>query len=422
MSKKNQYLFPLILVTILFFLWGFAHNLNPILIPHLKKACQLSDLQSSLIDSSFFVAYFVMALPAGYFMKKFGYKGGIIFGLLLFAAGAFLFYPAASLRDFNFFLFALFVIASGLTFLETAANPYVNELGDPASATQRLNFAQSFNGLAATLAPLIGGGIILSGKTLSDTEKAGMTSEQLRSYLDKEAAAVQPPYLVIGGIVLLVALLLWKTKLPEINEETENVSQSEGSVFTEKNLLFGVLAQFFYVGAQVGIASFFIRYAHYVAGIEEKSAAYLLSAALFGFMVGRFVGTFLMKYVAPHMLLAIYSSANIALLVVAVIAKGQMGIYALMGVMFFMSIMFPTIFSLGIRGLGAKRKQGSSLIIMSIVGGAILPVIMGRVSDANGGNIQLAYAVPVVCFFIILFFALYQTRVKAAYETVAVSH
>ena len=422
MSKKNQYLFPLILVTILFFLWGFAHNLNPILIPHLKKACQLSDLQSSLIDSSFFVAYFVMALPAGYFMKRFGYKGGIIFGLLLFAVGAFLFYPAASLRDFNFFLFALFVIASGLTFLETAANPYVNELGDPDSATQRLNFAQSFNGLAATLAPLIGGGIILSGKTLSDSEKTGMTTRQLNKYLDTEASAVQPPYLVIGIIVLLVALLLWKTKLPEINEEKETNETAAGSIFSEKNLMFGVLAQFFYVGAQVGIASFFIRYSHYVAGVEEKSAAYLLSAALLGFMIGRFVGTFLMKFIAPHLLLAIYSSASIVLLAVAVIASGEAGIYALMGVLFFMSIMFPTIFSLGIRGLGTKRKQGSSLIIMAIVGGAILPVIMGRVSDANGGNIQLAYAVPVICFVIILFFALYQTKVKAAFESVAVSH
>jgi len=422
MSKKHQYLFPLILVTILFFLWGFAHNLNPILIPHLKKACQLSDLQSSLIDSSFFVAYFVMALPAGYFMKKFGYKGGIIFGLILFAAGAFLFYPAASLRNFNFFLFALFVIASGLTFLETAANPYVNELGDPEAATQRLNFAQSFNGLAATLAPLIGGGIILSGKTLSDAEKAGMSPQHFSNYLDKEASAVQPPYLVIGLVVLLVALLLWKTKLPEINEEEESKKIDAGSIFSEKNLLFGVLAQFFYVGAQVGIASFFIRYSHFVAGIEEKAAAYLLSGALFGFMIGRFVGTFLMRFVAPHVLLAIYSSVNILLLALAVTASGNLGIYALMGVLFFMSIMFPTIFSLGIRGLGAKRKQGSSLIIMSIVGGAILPVIMGRVSDANGGNIQLAYAVPVICFVVILFFALYQTKVKAAFEAVAVSH
>lgn len=422
MANKNKYLFPLILVTSLFFLWGFAHNLNPILIPHLKKACQLNDLESSLIDSAFFIAYFAMALPAGYFMKRYGYKGGIILGLFLFAAGAFLFYPAAALRDFPFFLFALFVIASGLTFLETAANPYINELGDPASATQRLNFAQSFNGLAATLAPLIGGRLILSGKTLSDTEKFSMTDIQLDNYLDLEASAVQLPYLVIGLVVLLVAILLWRTPLPEIIEEEEAVLENKGSILKEKNLMFGVIAQFFYVGAQVGIASFFIRYSNYVAGVEEKAAADLLAAALLGFMIGRFVGTFLMKYIMPHVLLAVYSIVNVVLLFVAVMAEGETGIYALMGVAFFMSIMFPTIFSLGIRGLGAKRKQGSSLIIMSIVGGAILPVIMGRVSDANSGDIQLAYAVPIICFVLIFFFALYQTKVKASFEKVEASH
>lgn len=422
MSKSNKYLFPLILITSLFFLWGFAHNLNPILIPHLKKACQLNDLESSLIDSAFFIAYFAMALPAGYIMKRVGYKGGILIGLVLFAVGAFLFYPAASLRDFNFFLFALFVIASGLTFLETAANPYINELGDPATATQRLNFAQSFNGLAATLAPLIGGGLILSGKTLTEAEAAAMGPDQLDTYLNIEASAVQIPYLVIGLVVLLVAILLWRTPLPEIVEEKDAFLEKSGSIFREKNLMFGVLAQFFYVGAQVGIASFFIRYSHYVAGVEEKSAANLLAAALLGFMIGRFVGTFLMKYIAPHILLAIYSIISVLLLVVAVMAKAEVGIYALMGVEFFMSIMFPTIFSLGIRGLGAKRKQGSSLIIMSIVGGAIIPVIMGRVSDANSGNIQLAYAVPIICFVLIFFFALYQTKVKASFEKIEVSH
>lgn len=422
MNKRNKYLFPLILITVLFFLWGFAHNLNPILIPHLKKACQLNDLESSLIDSAFFIAYFLMALPAGYFMKKYGYKGGIILGLILFATGAFLFYPAASLRDFSFFLFALFVIASGLTFLETAANPYMNELGDPATATQRLNFAQSFNGLAATLAPLIGGNLILSGKTLSETEKSQMTATQLDAYLNMEASAVKVPYLAIGIIVLLVAVLLWRAKLPEIIEEEDAALEVKGSIFKERNLVFGVMAQFFYVGAQVGIASFFIRYSHYVAGIEEKTAAYLLSGALFGFMIGRFVGTFLMKYIAPHVLLALYSIINVVLLFVVVFAKGEAGIYALVGIQFFMSIMFPTIFSLGIRGLGSKRKQGSSLLIMAIVGGAILPVIMGRVSDANQGNIQLAYIVPVICFIIIFFFALYQTRVKAEIEKVQMSH
>lgn len=422
MTVRNTYYFPLVLVTSLFFLWGFAHNLNPILIPHLKKACQLSDLESSLIDSAFFIAYFSMALPAGYFMNRYGYKGGILLGLILFALGAFLFYPAATYREFGFFLFALFVIASGLTFLETAANPYINELGDADTATRRLNFAQSFNGLAATLAPFLGGRFILSGNTLSDKEQYLMSPVQLSAYLDTEASAVKLPYIIIGITVLLVALALWRTKLPEISEHRASSVDTSGSLLKEKNLLFGVLTQFFYVGAQVGISSFFIRYSQYVAAVEEKAAADLLAVAFLGFMTGRFIGTFLMKYIAPHLLLAAYSLVNIVLLIIAVNAEGVIGVYALMGVAFFMSIMFPTIFSLGIRGLGPRKKKGSSLLIMAIVGGAILPVIMGRISDINQGNIQLAYLVPAFCFGLVFLFAVYQQRVKCGFEKVDLAH
>ena len=206
----------IILITSLFFLWGFALNLNPILIPHLKKACQLSDLQSALIDSASYIAYFLVALPAGLFMKRYGYKSGITLGLLLFAFGTFLFYPAAELRQFSFFLVALFIIASGLTLLETAANPYITVLGDSETATQRLNFAQSFNGLAAFLAPLMGGTFILSGRTLSEQDQQTMSANQINAYLAKEAASVEIPFLVIGIVVLLVALLIWRTPLPDI--------------------------------------------------------------------------------------------------------------------------------------------------------------------------------------------------------------
>ncbi len=393
-----------ILITSLFFLWGFALNMNPILIPHLKKACQLNDAQSALIDSAFFIAYFLVAVPAGLFMKKFGYKGGIILGLILFAAGAFLFYPAAEARNYGFFLIALFIIASGLTFLETAANPYITVLGDPASSTQRINFAQSFNGLAAFLAPLVGGAFILSGKTLSEQEEASMSAGELDAYLNMEAASVQMPYIIIGIVVLAVALLLWRTPLPEIEEPEEAGKPAEGSILKEKNLIFGVVAQFFYVGAQVCVSSFFIRFAEHVAGIDEKPAAYFLSAALLGFMIGRFVGTFLMKYIAPSTLLVIYSVINVVLLAIAVATSGIISLYALVGVEFFMSIMFPTIFSLSIRGLGRKTKTGSSLLIMSIVGGAIFPVIMGWVSDLS--NIQLAYLVPAACFIVVLIFGI----------------
>lgn len=418
MSASNQRQFAIILITSLFFLWGFALNLNPILIPHLKKACQLTDAQSAFIDSASYIAYFLLALPAGQFMKCFGYKGGIILGLLLFALGAFLFFPAAETRNYGFFLVALFIIASGLTFLETAANPYITVLGDEKGATQRLNFAQSFNGLAATLAPLIGGTYILSGKTLSAQQESAMSAGQLEAYLQQEASSVQMPFVVIGVVVLAVALLLFFTRLPEIGEEkSDSPSSGFGAILKERNLMFGVIAQFFYVGAQVCVSSFFIRFAEKVAGIDELSATWFLSAALFGFMAGRFIGTFLMRFIAPARLLALYSLLNMALLVLAVLLEGKFSVYALVGVEFFMSIMFPTIFSLSIRGLGAQTKVGSSLLIMAIVGGAIFPVIMGAVSDVT--NIQISYLVPAACFVVILLFALQNLSVRQVKLSVA---
>jgi FHS family L-fucose permease-like MFS transporter len=403
--------YAVILITVLFFLWGFALNLNPILIPHLKKACQLSDVQSALIDSASYIAYFLMALPAGLFMKRYGYKAGITLGLLLFAGGTFLFYPAAETRQFNFFLVALFIIATGLTLLETAANPYITVLGDEESATQRLNFAQSFNGLAAFLAPLAGGAFILSGRNVSATEQQAMSTGQFQDYLQEEASSVQVPFLIIGGIVLLVALLISRTTLPVIDEEDPLTSPNvKGSILGETNLVVGVIAQFFYVGAQVCVSSFFIRFVGQVASIGEKTAAYMLSGALLGFMVGRFFGTFLMKYVAPPRLLALYSLMNIGLLAIAVFGHGMVPVYALIGVEFFMSIMFPTIFALSIRGLGSKTKLGSSLVIMAIAGGAVFPVIMGRVSDLS--SMQTAYLVPAICFLPILYFAVKNFAVK----------
>ncbi|WP_439557598.1 L-fucose:H+ symporter permease [Dyadobacter sp.] len=407
-----------ILITSLFFLWGFALNLNPILIPHLKKACQLSDFESALIDSASYIAYFLIAFPAGLFMKKYGYKAGITVGLLLFAFGTFLFYPAAEMRHFGFFLIALFIIASGLTMLETAANPYITVLGDPDSATQRLNFAQSFNGLAAFLAPLMGGTFILSGKTLSEQEQQAMSGEALDSYLNAEAASVQVPFIVIGLVVLLVAVLIWRTSMPEIKDENDGESATSSSIWGEKNLLLGATAQFFYVGAQVCISSFFIRFSDKVAGIEEKTAAYLLSGAFLSFMIGRFIGTYLMRFIAPPRLLALYSILNVALLAVAVTTTGMAAVYALVGVQFFMSIMFPTIFALSIRGLGEKTKIGSSLVIMSIVGGAFFPVIMGQVSDIS--SIQTAYVVPAVCFLVVLYFAIKNNSIKKV--TLGTSH
>ncbi|THU41579.1 L-fucose:H+ symporter permease [Niastella caeni] len=411
-DQKKSYLFPFILVTSLFFFWGFVHNLDPILIPHLRKAFTLNYLQSSLVDFSVFIAYFVMALPAGFVMRKYGYKSGILLGLLLFGVGSLLFIPAANTREYALFLGALFVIASGLTFLETAANPYAALLGPKESSTQRLNFAQSFNGLAVVVAPMIGGRFILSGTNLTEAQKAAMTPQALDAYLAAEAATVKGPYLTLGIIILVVALIFALTKLPEIKEE-EGKPSSFAHATRHKHLIWAVIAQFFYVGAQVCVSSFFINVAVKAANISEIAAAdYLGLGYGLAFMVGRFVGTFFMKFISPNKLLAIYAGINIVLSAIAIISSGMITVYALIGVAFFMSIMFPTIFSLGIQGLGSDTKIGSSLIIMSIVGGALLPLLMGRISDMTG-NIQNGYIIPLVCFIVVLYFGWKGYKVKS---------
>ncbi len=418
MSKKNG-IYAVALITSLFFLWGISLNLNSILVPHLKKACQLTDLQSAFVDSAYYIAYFIIAIPAGLFMHKYGYKKGIVLGLLLFATGEFLFYPAASTRVYGFFLFALFIIASGCGMLETAANPYINNLGEPETATFRINFAQSFNGLAATLAPFLGGMFILSGKDLTPAQKLAMSPQQMNSYLQGESDAVKIPYIIIGLVVLSVAILIWRTALPDIKEHSENDSARTdwGSVFSEKNLMLGVGGIFFYVGAQAGVTSFFIRYSKYVGAILEKEAAALLGLAMLGFMIGRFLGTFLMRFIRPVKLLIAYSVINCTLLVLAFIVDGRLSVYAIMAIPFFMSIMFPTIFSLSISGLGEKTKKGSSLLIMGIVGGAVIPLLLGRVSDMS--TIRVAYLMPLICFAYIFYFGLKNIRVKAVQQVVS---
>ncbi len=406
MNQSKKYLLPFILVTSLFFLWAFLHNINPILIPHLKKACQLTDTQSAFIDTAVYLAYFSIALPAGWMMHKYGYKKGILVGLLLYGLGALLFIPAATTRDYSIFLAGLFVMAAGATFLETVANPYITKLGDEKTATQRLNLAQSFNGVGAFIAPIIGGQIILSGIEHTEKELQQMTPGDLNEYLNFEASTVKIPYLVIGAVVLLLLAIFFFSKLPEIKDENGSAaSKFSFKVFRHVHLKWAVIAQFFYVGAQVCVGSFFIRYSKYVDDVPEKIAANWWFIAMVGFMLGRFSGTFLMKYIKPARLLAVYSIINILLLVVAIIFKGTIAVYAVMLIPFFMSIMFPTIFAMGISGLGEEAKIGSSFLVMSIVGGAIFPLAMGQISDATGGNIQLAYVVPIVCFAIVGYFA-----------------
>ncbi len=415
MSQTHKYLVPFILVTSLFFFWAFLHNLNPILIPHLKKACQLSDTQSSFIDSSVYAGYFLIAVPAGLFMHSFGYKKGILAGLFLFALGYLLFIPAASSRSYVFFLAALFVVASGATFLETVANPFVTLLGEKETSEQRLNFSQSFNGLGAVIAPILGGQFILSGIEHSKEELQQMSvNGQLSSYLQSEANTVKIPALIMAAVIVVVWLLFYFTKFPEVKESGEEVKANEFSVkvLRHLHLRWAVIAQFFYVGAQVGVGSFFVRFSRYVIDLPEKEAAYRWGyIAMAGFMIGRFTGTFFMRYIKPAKLLSLYAFINILLLTIGVTTKGNIAVYAVMASPFFMSIMFPTIFALGIKELGEETKLASSFLVMSIIGGGLAPIVMGFISDKTG-SMQTAYVVPLFCFLFVLYYGLRGYKIK----------
>ncbi|MDR7091669.1 L-fucose:H+ symporter permease [Cellvibrio fibrivorans] len=413
-DKSVNLLLPLILIISLFFLWGMANNLNDILITQFKKVFTLSDFKAGLVQSAFYTGYFVFSIPAALWMKRFGYKAAVVFGLLLYAAGAFLFYPAAAQREYVLFLGALFVIASGLAFLETSANPLIVAMGDPATAERRLNFAQSFNPFGCIAGILIGREFILSGNEPTTEELAAMSAEQLEQFYQFESHAVQGPYLVIGLVVLAWAMVVLLVKFPRI--ATQPAIDETGSWADYKTLLrngefmFGVAAQFFYVGAQVCIWSFLIRYGQEaVPGTGEKTLANYLMGSLVVFMVGRFVATALMGRFRAAWLMWLYALANIALCTYAMLVPGHTGLLALAATSFFMSLMFPTIFALSIKNLGALAKAGSSLVIMAIIGGAVLTAVMGLVSDLT--SIHSAVGVPLVCFAVIALYA--RSRDKA---------
>jgi FHS family L-fucose permease-like MFS transporter len=415
-QNRNSFLFAFILVTSLFFLWAFLHNTNGILIPHLKKALQLTDTQSSFIDLAVYLGYFSIAIPAGLVMHKYGYKRGIILGLILYAAGALLFIPAASSRTFGLFLGALFILAAGATFLETVANPYITILGPKETSEQRLNFAQSFNGVGAFVAPIIGGQFILSGIKHTKEELDQMAANgTLDAYLQSEADTVKIPYLIIAAVVILVTIGFLFTRLPEVKESAAADAHSGFSlkVLRHPHVAWAVIAQFFYVGAQVGVGSFFIRFTEQAMNLGEKAASYLLSISLVGFMVGRFAGTFLMRFIKPQTLLYLYALINILLLVIALNTSGKAAVYAVTAVPFFMSIMFPTIFALGIKELGEETKMASSLLVMSIVGGALAPLAMGMISDYTG-SMQKAYIIPLLCFIAVAWFGWKGYKIKQA--------
>ena len=403
MKKNNQktlfsapdgksYLVPFILITSLFFLWGFAHGLLDVLNKHFQGVFTMTKAESGLVQFSTYIAYFLMALPAGMFMKRFGYKKGIILGLCLFAVGAFAFIPAAYLHSASPFLIALFVIACGLCILETAANPYSTILGPEESGAQRLNLSQSFNGLGWILGPLVGGMLIFGGA-------------------EDDPFTLTKPYILVGSVVLLVAILFFFTKLPEVQEETNKEEKmvapvsGTASMWRHPQFIRAIIAQFCYCAAQTGIFSFFINYVTEVdtsmTNIEASRILAFGGMALF--MIGRLSGSFTMRWMSPARLLTWFALADAVCMALVVVSVGTVSLYALYLSFFFMSIMFPTIFALGLEGMGSYTKKASSYIVMGVAGGAFAPMLMGYI---GADNMAVGFVIPLLSFLYILYFAL----------------
>ncbi len=410
------YLLPFILVTALFFLWGIPNNLNDVLIRHFMKSFSITRFQAGLVQSAFYMGYFVLAIPAALLMKRAGYKAGFVIGLLLFATGSFLFWPAAVNGHYSFFLVALFVIASGLSFLETASNPFIAQLGDPETSERRLNFSQAFNPLGAITGALVGTIFIFSGVELSPQQVAErQAAHTYEAYLKFETMRVVRPYLVIAAVAIVWAFLIWRTKFPDIAVEkgtVDNDSNSRGSfasLLAHRHFVLAVIAQFFYVGAQVGTWSYFISYVQDYTHMPEKTAGYLLVGTLVAFGVGRFSSAYLMKFVAPSALMGVYALVNGILVSIAVLRPGWVGTWCVFATSFFMSLMFPTIFALGLKGLGVNTKIGGSLLVMAIIGGAALTPIMGLISERTH-SLALGYAVPLVAYLYITWYSFFGSR------------
>jgi MFS transporter, FHS family, L-fucose permease len=417
---------PFVLVTALFFLWGIPNNLNDILIKQFMTSFQITRFEAGLVQSAFYLGYFCLAMPAALLMRRFGYKTGLVTGLFLFGTGAFLFWPAAIVGSYGFFLFALFVIASGLAFLETGSNTFIAVLGDMRSSEQRLNLSQSFNPLGSITGALIGTVFIFSGIELS-TQQIGALKAQgtLDAYLKSETLRVIHPYIVLGVVVWVMAFLILRTKFPQIKEEAAKKDSRDKGKLSDllhyPHFLQGVSAQFFYVGAQVGTWSFLIQYIQDYTHQSEKVAGYLLTGSLVAFGVGRFVATYLMKFFRPNRLMGIYGIINVGLVSVGVLFPGWVGAGAMFLTSFFMSLMFPTIYALGIKGLGTNTKLGGSFIIMAIVGGAAAPPAMGLLYEI-WHSMAIAMLIPLVCYAVVTHYAYYGSRMQVSHaESAAVS-
>ncbi|WP_254427341.1 L-fucose:H+ symporter permease [Rhodanobacter sp. C01] len=402
-------------LTTIFFMWGFLTCLNDILIPHLKSIFQLGYAQAILVQFTFFGAYFLMALPAGRLVAALGYKKGIVAGLAIAGLGALGFWPAADLHLYPAFLGALFVLATGITVLQVAANPYVALLGSETTSSSRLTLAQALNSLGTTLAPLFGGLLILSNVVKNPDELAALAPAQRLLYDTQQAQAVQFPYIGLAVVLFLLAIFVWLFRLPALSETTDKGDHGKHGfieVLRQPHVLFGVLGIFFYVGAEVSIGSFMVNYLSMpdIGHMSEQQAAHYVSWYWGGAMVGRFIGSALMAKFSPRKLLALFATINALLVLTTMLGGGDVAVYSIIAIGLFNSIMFPTIFALGIERLGPMTSKASSLLIMAIVGGAVVPYVQGVLADHIG--LQHAFFLPLLCYLYIVFYGLRGSRVS----------
>jgi FHS family L-fucose permease-like MFS transporter len=399
-----------VLITGLFFLWGIPNNLNDVLIRQFMKSFAITRFQAGLVQSAFYLGYFVLALPAGLLMKRRGYKTGFVTGLVLFAIGCFLFWPAALSGQYGYFLAALFIVASGLAFLETAANPFIAQLGPTASSERRLNLAQAFNPIGAILGVLVGTTFIFSGVELSAAQVTAMQAAgTYAAYLHRETLRVVTPYLVLGALALVWAAMILATRFPAFVRAREESAEQSGdwrALLGQRHFLFAIGTQFVYVGAQVGTWSYFIQYAKDYVNTPERVAGLLLACTLGAFGAGRFASAAIMRRIAPGRLMMVYALVNVALVLTGVLVPGRVGLGAILLTSFFMSIMFPTIFAMGLKDLGANTNIGGSLLVMAIIGGAVMTPLMGLVAEWRHST-AAAYTLPLLGYLVVALFAQY---------------
>ena len=406
---------PFTLVTFLFFLWGVPNNLNDVLIRQFMTSFAITRFQASLVQSAFYLGYFLLAMPAAMLMRRAGYKAGIVTGLSLFGTGALLFWPAALVNRYGFFLAALFIIAAGLSFLETAANPFIAELGDPDTSERRLNFSQAFNPIGAISGVVIGTVFIFSGRELTPAQVAALkASGQYAAYLQGETLRVVKPYLVLGAVAFALAVIIARARFPITRSSLATAGPPSGEsslvhLLRRPFFLFSVFAQFLYVGAQVGTWSYFILYVQEYAHLPVKVAGYFLAGSLVAFAVGRFTSAWLMKFVSPGLLMGIYSIANVILVITGIVNHGWIGLWGIFLTSFFMSLMFPTIFAMGLRGLGEDTKLGGSMLVMAIIGGAVITQTMALVAELSK-SLASAYLVPLFCYIVIAVYSFVGAR------------